>query len=104
MVAQPTTADKPPLDVQVEGPNQASPESAVVLRTLSYAYAGHRPILSDISLSLPRGSRCLLVGANGAGAHQCPVPTCSLQMYALYTVACVGHKWVLYIMRKSGSA
>ena len=70
MVAQPTTADKPPITVQVEGPNQDSPKDAVLVRSLSYAYAGHRPIVSDISLSLPRGSRCLLIGANGAGAHQ----------------------------------
>ena len=77
MVAQPTTADKLPIAVQVEGPNQESPEDSVVLRSLSYAYAGHRPMLSDISLSLPRGSRCLLVGANGAGAHQCLSPPCT---------------------------
>ena len=76
MVAQPTTADRPPIAVQVEGPSQESPEDAVVLRSLSYAYAGHRPMLSDISLSLPRGSRCLLVGANGAGAHQRLTPPC----------------------------
>ena len=72
MVAQPSTADGPAIAVQVEGPNQDSATDAVVIRSLGYAYAGHRPILSDISLSLPRGSRCLLVGANGAGADASP--------------------------------
>lgn len=61
-------ADPPAsVGVHVEGPNQHSPEDAVVLNTLSYAYSGHRPIVSDISLTLPKGSRCLLLGANGAG-------------------------------------
>ena len=55
------------IGVHVEGPNAQSPEDAVVLNTLSYAYSGHRPIVSTISLSLPKGSRCLLLGANGAG-------------------------------------
>jgi CCR4-NOT complex subunit CAF16 len=76
MVARPA-ADAPSVAVQVEGPNAASLEDAVVIRSLSYAYAGHRPILSDISLALPRGSRCLLVGANGAGGcAQAPQPPC----------------------------
>ena len=66
MVARPA-ADAPSVAVQVEGPTAESLEDAVIIRSLSYAYAGHRPILSDISLTLPRGSRCLLVGANGAG-------------------------------------
>ena len=57
------------IGVHVEGPNEQSPEDAVVLNTLTYAYSGHRPIVSDISLSLPKGSRCLLLGANGAGEH-----------------------------------
>lgn len=28
---------------------------------------GQPPLITDMSLSLPRGSRCLLIGANGAG-------------------------------------
>ena len=91
MVAQPTTADSPTLAVQVEGPNEESLEGAVVLRSLSYAYAGHRPILSDISLSLPRGSRCLLVGANGAGAHQRCLSRTRLLGVCPAKAACVGH-------------
>lgn len=61
------------IGVHVTGPDEYSPQDAVVLNTLSYAYTGHRPIVSDISLSLPKGSRCLLLGANGAGAVHCPV-------------------------------
>ena len=59
------------IGLHVEGPNQSSPQDAVVLSTLSYAYSGHRPIISDISLTLPKGSRCLLLGANGAGKPLC---------------------------------
>lgn len=60
------------IGLHVEGPNQCSPQDAVVLNTLSYAYLGHQPIISDISLTLPKGSRCLLLGANGAGEPLCP--------------------------------
>ncbi|CAL8468267.1 g7807 [Coccomyxa elongata] len=63
----PSNADGPSVSAEVVGPNERSECDAVVLNSLSYAYAGHRPVLSDISLELPRGSRCLLVGANGAG-------------------------------------
>ena len=59
------------IGLHVEGPNQSSPQNAVVLSTLSYAYSGHQPIISDISLTLPKGSRCLLLGANGAGEPLC---------------------------------
>ena len=59
------------IGLHVEGPNQSSPQDAVVLSTLSYAYSGHQPIISDISLTLPKGSRCLLLGANGAGEPLC---------------------------------
>lgn len=55
------------IGVHVEAPNEQSVKDAVVLSTLNYSYSGHRPIISDISLSLPKGSRCLLLGANGAG-------------------------------------
>jgi hypothetical protein len=34
---------------------------------LAYSYPGGEQILSDFSLDLPAGSRCLLSGANGAG-------------------------------------
>ena len=64
--------------LHVEGPNQASPQDAVVLSTLSYAYSGHQPIISDISLTLPKGSRCLLLGANGAGEPLRPCATSHL--------------------------
>ena len=40
---------------------------AVCLNGLSFAYPGCEPSLKDINLDLPRGSRCLLIGANGAG-------------------------------------
>ncbi len=63
----PSNADGPSVSAEVVGPNEQSECDAVVLNSLSYAYAGHRPVLSNISLKLPRGSRCLLVGANGAG-------------------------------------
>ncbi|RUS35354.1 hypothetical protein BC938DRAFT_471637 [Jimgerdemannia flammicorona] len=39
---------------------------AVQIPTLNFSYGGP-PILQDINLQLPRGARCLLVGANGTG-------------------------------------
>ena len=43
---------------------------AVLVRGLNFTYgaaAGHRIVLHDVNLALPRGSRTLLVGDNGAG-------------------------------------
>jgi len=42
--------------------------SAVEVSRLSYAYpAASQPALRDVSFTLPRGARCLLLGANGVG-------------------------------------
>jgi CCR4-NOT complex subunit CAF16 len=46
-------------------------EAAVAVNGLTYAYPGHSPILRDIAFDLPAGSRCLLIGGNGAGVIQC---------------------------------
>jgi hypothetical protein len=40
---------------------------AVSLQGLNFAYPGCPPSLKDVNLDLPKGSRCLLIGANGAG-------------------------------------
>lgn len=42
-------------------------ELPLSINSLSYAYPGALPVISDFTLQLPRGSRCLLLGANGAG-------------------------------------
>lgn len=42
--------------------------NVVEVRALDFRYPGDdRPVLSDVNLAVPRGARCLLVGANGAG-------------------------------------
>lgn len=43
-----------------------TPDS-VVVRCLSFSFPFSPPVIHDLSLELPRGSRCLLTGANGAG-------------------------------------
>lgn len=43
------------------------PEDAVAIRGLTFAYPGQPPLLENVQLVLPAGSRCLLAGANGAG-------------------------------------
>ena len=49
-------------------PDEAKEDTgSMVIRSLKYAYPGGNEILSDFSLELPPGSRCLLSGANGAG-------------------------------------
>lgn len=53
--------------------NAGDPEENVVeVSDLEFAYGGQAPFISKFSLKLKRGSRCLLVGANGAGEF----PTC----------------------------
>ena len=44
-----------------------SEDFPLAINSLSYAYPGSLPVISDLTLNLPRGSRCLLLGANGAG-------------------------------------
>ena len=44
----------------------ATPDS-IVVRALTFALPTSGPLISDLTLELPRGSRCLLCGANGAG-------------------------------------
>ena len=40
---------------------------AVEVHGLSFAYQGGPPVLQDLSFTLARGWRCLLLGANGSG-------------------------------------
>ena len=42
---------------------------AVTVNSLTYAYPGQGPFISDFTLKLATGSRCLLIGANGSGEH-----------------------------------
>ena len=49
-------------------PNSLSDSNseALVVRSLGFSFPlQSKPVISDFSLSLPRGSRCLLLGANG---------------------------------------
>ncbi|MGZ3438669.1 MAG: ATP-binding cassette domain-containing protein [Polyangia bacterium] len=41
--------------------------SDVDVRSLDFAYPDGPPVLRGLSLAVPRGARCLLVGANGSG-------------------------------------
>ena len=50
--------------VPVDGTHDELP---LAINSLSYAYPGASPVISNFTLQLPRGSRCLLLGANGAG-------------------------------------
>lgn len=52
----------------VAGPEEQD-EQAVVVRCLDFTFPlSSTPTIQGLSLTLPRGSRCLLTGANGAGA------------------------------------
>eukprot|EP00210_Caulerpa_lentillifera_P007258 g6944.t1 len=41
--------------------------TSVLVQRLNFSYPGSDTVLQDFSLSLPGGSRCLLIGANGSG-------------------------------------
>ncbi|KAI9104825.1 P-loop containing nucleoside triphosphate hydrolase protein [Phlyctochytrium arcticum] len=45
----------------------AANQPAVHAANLTFGFGGPTEILKDLSLDVPRGGRCLLVGANGAG-------------------------------------
>lgn len=50
--------------VEAGAPEQGD---AIVVRALEFGFPPGAPVLRGVSLTLPRGSRCLLTGANGAG-------------------------------------
>jgi ABC-type multidrug transport system fused ATPase/permease subunit len=52
----------------VSASEQAEP--AVSISSLSFAYPESPKVIDNVTLQLPRGARCLLVGANGAGVVQ----------------------------------
>jgi ABC-type transport system involved in cytochrome bd biosynthesis fused ATPase/permease subunit len=52
--------------VDASGP-ASTEEQAVVLQDLQFSYPGCNAFLKGIDLQLPKGSRTLLIGANGAG-------------------------------------
>ncbi|KNC76092.1 hypothetical protein, variant [Sphaeroforma arctica JP610] len=41
--------------------------SVIEVTGLNYAYKGGMPVLFDVNMKMPKGARCLLVGANGTG-------------------------------------
>ena len=51
----------------VQRQEDADADASLVVRDLSFSFSG-TSVIHDFNLSLPRGSRCLLCGANGAGA------------------------------------
>jgi ATPase subunit of ABC transporter with duplicated ATPase domains len=42
-------------------------DPAIVAKDLSFSYGTGSEVFSNISLTLPKSSRCVLIGANGTG-------------------------------------
>jgi len=64
-VADWTVADWAVADWAVAGAAEDSP--AVVFENVTFAYPGGKPVLHEVSFSVPAGSRVALVGPSGAG-------------------------------------
>jgi len=64
-----TVGDQTPgMTVGAVGIKEDGPDgNAVYINSLHYSFPNGQPFISDFSLTLPAGSRCLLAGANGAG-------------------------------------
>ncbi len=56
------------LDCETLGTSDQISGDAVAVSSLEWGFPGSAPVLHDFSLHLPGGSRCLLLGANGAGS------------------------------------
>ena len=74
-----------PREFQSVGMSLESP-LGIHLDSVTFSYPGQRPFIDGINLALPRGSRCLLIGANGTGK------TTLLQMVA----GEFGSEWVAH--------
>jgi ABC-type bacteriocin/lantibiotic exporter with double-glycine peptidase domain len=61
-----TSHKQPPSSMAFPEVEQSNDAPSVLVENLSFDF-GAGPILTNVNLSLPPGSRCLLVGANGAG-------------------------------------
>jgi ABC-type transport system involved in cytochrome bd biosynthesis fused ATPase/permease subunit len=48
-------------------------DDSVQVTGLQFAYPGQAPFITDFSLHLKPGSRCLLIGANGSGLLPFPL-------------------------------
>ncbi len=59
--------DEPSSEVDRPGEGEARFEREIVFDRVSFRYGGGDPVLSDVSLSLPRGRVVALVGPSGAG-------------------------------------
>jgi CCR4-NOT complex subunit CAF16 len=64
-------------------------QQAVVLQDLQFSYPGCNAFLKGIDLQLPKGSRTLLIGANGAGDAK-TVDELATVAAAVATAAAVG--------------
>lgn len=66
----PVAADAPgvraPATTTLAGPREPEPE-ALALDHVSFAYPGGRPVLDDVSFTVPRGGRVALIGPSGSG-------------------------------------
>jgi len=61
-------SDTPSFAVGAVGVKEDAPnENAIYINSLHYSFPNGQPFISDMTLELPAGSRCLLAGANGAG-------------------------------------
>lgn len=86
MLAVPALVPSQSFNMTVE---TAPAAPGIQLNHLSFAYPSCPPSIVDASLELPRGSRCLLIGANGTGK------TTLLQVRAAGAHRCWPHKpWI----------
>ena len=76
------------VDCQAVGTSEALSEDSVAVSSLSWGFQGSEPVLHDFSLHLPGGSRCLLLGANGAGQSHPGDIDCSLAHLIHWTCDC----------------
>jgi subfamily B ATP-binding cassette protein MsbA len=59
--------DEPPTEVTQPGEGEASFEREIVFERVGFRYGRGEPVLSDVSLTIPKGRVVALVGPSGAG-------------------------------------
>jgi len=55
------------IGLHIKNPFEGTSTNALVVKEVSFSYDGHKKVLEDINLDIPKGSKIAIIGASGSG-------------------------------------